>query len=78
MKTRLFKLLVPTLVVLALLLSGTLPAIAGPGAAPARYIVVMKPGADADAVARGHGVAVSHIYTHALNGFAAPLSPAQL
>jgi len=78
MRTRLSKLLVPTLVVLALLLSGTFPAIAGPGAAPARYIVVMKPVVDAGAVARGHGAAVSHIYTHALNGFAAPLSPAQL
>jgi len=78
MRTRLFKLLMPTLVVLALLLSGALPAIAGPGKAPARYIVVIKPGVDASAVARGHEVAVSHIYTHALNGFAAPLSPAQL
>jgi len=68
----------PTLVVLALLLSGALPATAGPGAAPARYIVVMKPGVDAGAVARGHGAAVSHIYTHALNGFAAPLSPTRL
>ena len=78
MRTRLFKLLMPTLVVLGLLLSGAVPAIAGSGKAPSRYIVVMKPGVDASAVARGHGVAASHIYTHALKGFAAPLSPAQL
>jgi len=78
MRTQLFKPLVPTLVVLALLLSGTFPAIADPGAVPARYIVVVKPGVDASVVARGHGVTISHIYTHALNGFAAPLSPAQL
>jgi len=77
MRARLFKLLMPTLVV-ALLLSGALPLMADSGKALGRYIVVIKPGVDASAVARGHGAAVSHVYAHALNGFAAPLSPAQL
>ena len=77
MRRRLFKLLMPSLVVLGLLLSGVVPAIASPGNAPGRYIVVMKPGVDTINVAKEHGVAIAHSYTHALNGFAAPLSPAQ-
>lgn len=78
MRTRLFKLLMPTLLVLTLLLSGTISAAGDADPGPPRFIVVVRPGADAGDVAAGHGVAVSHVYSHALNGFAAPLPAAQL
>jgi subtilisin family serine protease len=49
------------------------------GGAPARYIVVLHDGVNARATAREHaasqGAAVSHVYSHALRGYAATLSP---
>lgn len=45
---------------------------------PNRYIVVLKEGADARAVAAIAGVAPSLVYTAALNGFAAELNQGQL
>jgi subtilisin family serine protease len=48
----------------------------------ARYVVVLDEGVDPDAVAAYHegyaGVSVIHRYRHALNGYAAELSPAAL
>jgi subtilisin family serine protease len=78
MRTRLFKLLMPTLLVLTLLLSGAISAAGDGDPGPPRFIVVIRPGADAGDVAAGLGVAVSYVYSHALNGFAAPLPAAQL
>jgi len=52
------------------------------GVVSGQYIVVAKPGADAAALARNHananGAVVSHVYTHALRGYAATLSAAGL
>jgi subtilisin family serine protease len=52
------------------------------GAAPGQYIVVAKAGVDATALAREHahadGALVSHVYSHALHGYAAQLSAAGL
>lgn len=52
------------------------------GTIPGQYIVVLKEGVDGAAVAaehaHSHGAAVSHRYRHALNGYAARLSPAAL
>jgi subtilisin len=63
----------------ALLAASAEPARAG---ATSGYVVVLRDGADAPAVAadhsRRHGARVSHVYTAALEGYAAPLSPAQL
>lgn len=46
---------------------------------PDRYIVVLQAGADAPGMARqaqaAHGARVHYVYRHALNGFAATLSP---
>jgi aqualysin 1 len=42
------------------------------------YIVVLKDGASADAVAQRHGASPSHVYTRVLNGFATELSRGQL
>lgn len=47
-------------------------------AAPARYIVVLQPGVDAAGLAIARGAVPDHVYSHALNGFAAPLGPTQL
>ncbi len=48
----------------------------------ARFVVVVEDGTDADAVAAYHegfaGVSVVHRYHHALNGYAAEISPAAL
>ena len=56
---------------------GVRPATVVPGQPPnGMYIVVLKKGADANAVARAAGASPAHRYTHALNGFAAPLAPA--
>lgn len=54
---------------------GAQPAAAAPaGAIPGQYIVVLNddadPGAEAKNAARSQGVAIDHVYTHALNGFA--------
>jgi subtilisin len=52
------------------------------GTIPGQYIVVLKEGVDGAAVAaehaRSYGAAVFHRYQHALNGYAARLSPAAL
>lgn len=52
------------------------------GTIPGQYIVVLKAGVNGAAVAaehvRSHGAAVLHRYRHALNGYAARLSPAAL
>ncbi len=54
---------------------GAQSAIAAPaGAIPGQYIVVLNdgadPGAEAKNASRAQGVAIDHVYTHALNGFA--------
>lgn len=41
-----------------------------------RYIVVLKPGFSGSAAAHRHGAAPSHVYSHALRGYAAYLSDA--
>lgn len=45
---------------------------------PARYIVVLQPGVDAPGLAIARGAVPDHVYSHALNGFAASLGPTQL
>lgn len=64
--------LVAALFLLALAGSAGAQPEAGP---PERAIVVLVAGASADAVAADHGVRPTHVYRHALNGFAAPLTP---
>src|SRR5919204_4219116 len=63
----------------ALLVSSARPATAS---APGRYIVVLRDGADAPAVASEHsrrfGARVSHVYRAALDGYAATLAPTAL
>lgn len=49
-----------------------------PPSAQARYIVVLQPGVDATGLAIARGAVPDPVYTHALNGFAAPLGPTQL
>jgi subtilisin family serine protease len=60
--------------------AGQAPLLAAGAAVPDRYIVVLKPGADAAGLAgrtaREQGGQVHFVYRHALNGFAATL-PAQ-
>jgi aqualysin 1 len=43
---------------------------------PGHFIVTLREGASPAAVAADYGVAPSHIYTHALNGFAGPMAEA--
>lgn len=45
---------------------------------PDQYIVVLVPGASPQAVAQAHGLAPTHVYSAALNGFAATIPPAIL
>jgi subtilisin family serine protease len=45
-------------------------------AIPGRFIVTLRDGADAPAVAAEHGVAPDYVYTHVLNGFAGSMSEA--
>lgn len=45
---------------------------------PGRYIVVLKSGANAAAVAASHGLAPEMVYTHALNGFAGAIPAVRL
>lgn len=45
-----------------------------PNVIPGRYIVVVRAEASPADVARAHGLAPTHVYTAALNGFAAPVS----
>ena len=65
---------------------GASPAAAAPSAPPANlqaaerasFIVTLRPGADAAATAaefRGRGAEISHVYSHALSGFAARVGP---
>jgi subtilisin len=77
----------PRLVMLsfiALLALAAFPAAVSPAEAAAvdRYIVVLRPGVDAQAVAQEHAaqhaVEVSHVYSHALRGYAARLPAARL
>jgi subtilisin len=69
------------LVVLAAL-AATLPARAQSEPAPGRYIVVLKGARDPEAVAEDHsrrfGVVTSHVYRHALRGYAATVPDGQL
>jgi len=44
---------------------------------PGRYIVVLQEGVSPAEVAADHGLAPTHVYRAALNGFATPASPAQ-
>jgi len=53
-----------------------LPATAGAVTTADRYIVVLDDGADAAAVADGLGLDATHVFSHALDGFSAQLSPA--
>ncbi|KGN40110.1 peptidase S8 [Knoellia aerolata DSM 18566] len=66
----------------ALFVAGSAPAI-GATAAPgptSKVIVALRPGADPGAVAADHqrsrGASVTHLYRHALTGYAASLTPA--
>lgn len=76
--------IVAVLTVITLL--GSLGVVAGAAAQPAtgsdRYIVVLRAGVDPLAVAQEHaarfGVAVSHVYRHALTGYAAEVPAARL
>ena len=56
--------------------SALLPATASAVSTADRYIVVLEDGADAASVADGLGIDTSHVFSHALNGFSAQLSPA--
>ncbi len=47
------------------------PSVYGQGVVPNRSIVVLKQGAVPAKVAAVHGLAMDHVYSHALNGFAA-------
>lgn len=75
---------VAAFVLLTLLLSGwaSKPALANGEAIPDHYIVVLAPGANsatvANSMAREYGLTVGHIYSHALNGFAARIPSARL
>ena len=63
---------------LSLGLAPAATAAAAPGP-PEKYIVTLKPGADPGTVAAKHeksrGASVTHVYRHALNGYAASMSP---
>jgi subtilisin family serine protease len=54
------------------------PLLSAGSAAPGEYIVVLRRGADGRAIAAAAGVAPRHVYTAALNGFAATLTEGQL
>jgi subtilisin len=58
------------------------PALANGDAIPGQYIVVLAPGTNslsaANDMAREHGLTVAHVYSHALNGFAARIPDARL
>lgn len=68
--------------VLPLVAAFVLAAVFSAPALGARYVVVVDEGVDADAVAAYHegfaGVSVVHRYHHALNGYAAEVSPSAL
>jgi len=50
----------------------------GPDFIPGQYIVVLEDGVSSQNVIKKHGAAPDFVYSHALNGFSAPLSPAAL
>ena len=70
----------PLLFVAALVAAAVLPGTASSEPPSAPYIVVLADGASPQAVAREHartaGADVSHVYGHALRGYAARLTPA--
>jgi subtilisin family serine protease len=72
----------PLLFVAALVAAAALPGPAASGPAASPYIVVVADGASSQSVAREHArtadADVSHIYAHALRGYAARLTPAGL
>ena len=56
----------------------TAPPAGAQGAERASFIVTLRPGADPAATAaewRGRGAEISHVYSHALSGFAARVGP---
>ncbi len=59
----------------AVVLSSPASAQKGPEFIPGRYIVVLQDGVSPQDVIRGHGVVPDFVYSHALNGFSAPISP---
>ncbi len=70
------------LIALGIVSSGTSSAAAAAGSRageviPGRYIVVLEDGVSPAAVARGHGLVPSHVYSAVLNGFAGGASAAQ-
>ena len=69
------------LTVVAALVAALVPASAGASPIEGEYIVVLEDGVDANAVAREHGrrgAEVFDTYSHALDGYAARLSPPAL
>lgn len=74
LKIHIRTLAVPVLLGVLLFSVGPLPVLAGPHngrEVPGRYIVLLKEGADIDAVARRHGLVIEHRYEHVVRGFAA-------
>ena len=74
------RLLSVSFIITILILSTSLPYQAaaqkgGPDFIPGRYIVVLEDGVSPQDVFRGKGVVPEFVYSHALNGFAGPLSP---
>ena len=59
----------------SVVLSSPVSAQMGPEFIPGRYIVVLQDGVSPQDVIRGHGVVPDFVYSHALNGFSAPISP---
>ncbi len=78
---RRFRIVVPALLVMSVLLGAGLAArseAAAPGdVIPGRFIVIMQPGAPVAAVLRDHGLVADRIFEHAGRGFGAALTPDQ-
>ena len=70
------------LLILGMLASRPQPALANGDVLPGHYIIVFKDGVDpsqaSNDIARAHGLGVRHVYSHALNGFAAAIPDARL
>ena len=58
----------------SVVLSSPASAQMGPEFIPGRYIVVLQDGVSPQDVIRGHGVVPDFVYSHALNGFSAPIN----